>query len=172
LDQPPFSGEGREVYPAQTETGRWTRGASEFTLRVDPRNVGVMLRRQLDYSLPDQRANVWVAADSGAPSPDWRPAGVWYLAGSNTVVYSYPPDRDELGATLHQVETSNRRLRDDEFLLPRELTQGRSSIRVRIEVTPVERPLFPQLAARRPRFTAWSELRYSAYSYVMPTFVP
>jgi hypothetical protein len=172
LDQPPFSGEGREVYPAHAEVGRHTRGASEFTLRTDPRNLGVMLRRQLDYSLPDQRANVFVAADADAATPDWQPAGVWYLAGSNTVVYSYPPDRDELGATLHQVETSNRRFRDDEFLLPRRLTEGKSSIRVRVEFTPVERPLFPQLASRRPRFTAWSELRYTAYSYVMPAFEP
>ena len=172
LDQPPFSGEGREVYPAHAEVGRHTRGASEFTLRTDPRNLGVLLRRQLDYSLPDQRANVFVAADADAATPDWQPAGVWYLAGSNTVVYSYPPDRDELGATQHQVETSNRRFRDDEFLVPRRLTEGKSSIRVRIEFTPVERPLFPQLAARRPRFTAWSELRYTAYSYVMPAFEP
>ena len=134
LDQPPFSGEGREVYPAHAEVGRHTRGASEFTLRTDPRNLGVMLRRQLDYSLPDQRANVFVAADADAATPDWQPAGVWYLAGSNTVVYSYPPDRDELGATLHQVETSNRRFRDDEFLLPRRLTEGKSRVRVRDRV--------------------------------------
>jgi hypothetical protein len=171
FDRPPFSGEGREVFRAHAEVGRWTRGASEFTLRTDPRNLGVMLRRQLDYSLPDQRANVYVA-DAGAASPDWQLAGVWYLAGSNTVVYSYPPDRDELGATLHQVETSNRRFRDDEFLIPRRLTEGRSAIRVRVESTPVERPLFPQLAARRPRFTAWSELRYTVYSFVMPDFAP
>jgi hypothetical protein len=115
---------------------------------------------------------VYVASDAAAATPDWRPAGVWYLAGSNTVVYSYPPDRDELGATLHQVETSNRRFRDDEFLVPRALTEGNSEIRVRVEFTPVSRPLFPQLAARRPRFTAWSELRYDAYSVVMPDFAP
>ncbi len=35
--------------------------------------------------------------------PDWKPAGIWYLAGSNTCVYSYPPNRDELGATRHVV---------------------------------------------------------------------
>ena len=181
-DRPPFSGEGREVYPAHAEVGRWTKGTSDFTLRVDPKNVGVMLRRQLDYSLPDQRANVYVAAVGGAAvdgaatsdtaAVDWQLAGVWYLAGSNMVVYSYPPDRDELGATQHTVEISNRRFRDDEFLIPRRLTEGKSSIRVRVEPTPIERPLFPQLAARRPRFTAWSELRYTAYSVVMPVFEP
>ena len=89
-----------------------------------------------------------------------------------SMIFMDPPDRDELGATQHQVETSNRRFRDDEFLVPRRLTEGKSTIRVKIEFTPVERPLFPQLAARRPRFTAWSELRYTAYSVVMPKFEP
>ena len=56
--------------------------------------------------------------------------------------------------------------------MPRRLTEGKSAIRVRIEFTPVDRPLFPQLAARRPRFTAWSEIRYTAYSYVLPDFEP
>jgi hypothetical protein len=109
-------------------------------------------------------------ATGDAQTPDWKLAGTWYLAGSNMVVYSYPPDRDELGATQHVVETSNRRFRDDEFLLPRALTAGQSSIRVRIEHTPIDRPLFPQLRSRRPRFTAWSEFRYTAYSWVMPDF--
>ena len=75
------------------------------------------------------------------PRRKWKPAGVWYLAGSNTVVYSNP--KEELGATEHNVETSNRRFRDDEFLVPRDLTRGRKAIRVRIKFTPVNRPLFP-----------------------------
>jgi hypothetical protein len=43
---------------------------------------------------------------------------------------------------------------------------------MKLRFTPVERPLFPQLVSRRPRFTAWSELRYTAYSFVMPAFTP
>ena len=129
LDQPPFSGEGREVYPAHAEVGRHTRGASEFTLRTDPRNLGVMLRRKLDYSLPDQRAKVFVAADADAATPDWQPAGVWYLAGSNTVVYSYPPDRDELGATLAPG-------RDLEPALPRRRVPGAAAAHRRQVVDP------------------------------------
>ena len=135
-------------------------------LKIDPDNLGVMLRRKLDYSLPDQRAEVYIA-QPGSSNPEWKLAGAWYLAGSNTCVYSYPPDRDELGATLHQVETSNRRFRDDEFLVPRELTQGKSSLRVRVKFTPVGRPLFP---GQRAGFEAWSEFRYNAYSVVMPKF--
>ena len=147
---------GKEIYPAETDRGRTTKTASEFTLKIDTRNLGVMLRRKLDYQFPNQRAEV---------SVDGKPAGIWYLAGSNTCVFSNPAG--ELGETRHVVQTSNRRFRDDEFLLPRQLTAGRSSIRVRVKFTPVETPLFP---GRPLPELAWSELRYSAYSFVQPRF--
>jgi hypothetical protein len=155
-----------EVFPAETDTGRKTTGASEFKLRLDPGNLGVLLRRKLDYALPNQRADVFVAADD-ARQPDWKPAGIWYLAGSNTCVYSNP--KGELGAAQHIVQTSNRRFRDDEFLVPRELTAGRSSIRVRLRFTPVEIPLFPGYPLAE---LAWSEIRYDAYCFVMPDWRP
>jgi hypothetical protein len=89
--------------------------------------------------------------------------GLWYAAGSSTVVYSDP--KGELGATLHNVQESNRRWREDELLLPAALTGGRSAIRIRLEFVQRETPLFPghPLAEQ-----AWSEYRYWAYSYVMP----
>ena len=157
---------GREIYPAHTDRGRSTKGTSEFTLKLDPHNLGVLLRRKLDYSFPNQRARVFVADASpkrGGDALEWKPAGIWYLAGSNTCVYSNP--KEELGATQHVVQTSNRRFRDDEFLLPRDLTEGRSAIRVRIEFTPVKRPLTPGRALPE---LAWSEIRYTAYCWVMP----
>jgi hypothetical protein len=152
---------GKEVYPATTDRGRHTKGSSEFRLALDPRNLGVLLRRKLDYAFPNQRAEVFIA-DPG--SSDWKPAGVWYLAGSNTCVYS--DAKGELGATLHIAQTSNRRFRDDEFLVPRDLTQGRSALRFRIRCTPVDRPLYP--GHPFPVESAWSELRYTAYSWVLP----
>jgi hypothetical protein len=109
------------------------------------------------------------------PTSGWKSAGVWYLAGSNTTVFSFGgmhrgdrwgPD-SELGATEHVVQTSNRRFRDDEFLLPRLLTQGHSTIRVRIRFTPVKIPLFPGRALPP---LAWSEIRYAAYSFRLPDF--
>jgi hypothetical protein len=121
-----------------------------------------MLRRKLDYQFPNQRAEVSIA-DADAKDPDFKPAGTWYTAGSNTCVYSNP--RDELGATQHVVQTSNRRFRDDEFLLPLDLTRGRSKIRIRIKFTPVTTPLFPNHPLPP---LAWSEIRYTAYSFVMP----
>jgi hypothetical protein len=156
----------REFFPAETDFGRKTRGTSEFTLRLDRGNLGVLLRRKLDYGFPNQRAEVFVAADDGGP-PDWKPAGTWYLAGSNTCVYSHP--EGELGATQHIVQTSNRRFRDDEFLLPRSLTTGRASIRVRVRFTPVKIPLFPGFPLPE---LAWSEIRYDAYCFVMPDWHP
>jgi hypothetical protein len=153
---------GAEIYPAQTDRGRITRTSSEFTLKIDPKNLGVLLRRKLDYSFPNQRAEVLVA-----DGKEWKAAGVWYLAGSNTCVYSNPANPRELGATQHIVQTSNRRFRDDEFLIPRALTKGRSAVRLRVTFTLVAIPLYPGYAIPK---LAWSEMRYAAYSYVMPRF--
>lgn len=151
---------GKEIYPTQQDTGRTTKGTSEFRLHLRPDNFGVLLRRKLDYSYPDQRAEVYIA---DRPKGAWKDAGVWYLAGSNTVVYSDP--RDELGATQHNVETSNRRFRDDEFLIPRDLTRGRKAIWVRVKFMPVNRPLYPGYPVGE---RAWSEIRYTAYCFVLP----
>jgi D-arabinan exo alpha-(1,3)/(1,5)-arabinofuranosidase (non-reducing end) len=152
---------GVDSFPPHTDLGRKTTGSSEFTLRLDPKNLGVLLRRKLDYSFPNQSAEVFVA--SGDKKSEWVPAGVWYLAGANTCVYSNP--KRELSATEHIVETSNRRFRDDEFLVPRALTTGRSSIRIRVKFTPVLTPLYPGHPLAE---LAWSEIRYDAYCFVWP----
>ncbi len=156
--------DGKEIYPAHTDRGRKTTGASEFTLQLEPKNFGVLLRRKLDYQFPNQRAEVFVA-EAGRATSKWRPAGVWYLAGANTCVYSNP--KAELGATEHHVQTSNRRFRDDEFLIPRRLTEGKRAIRVRVEFTPVRQPLFPGYPVPE---LAWSEIKYTAYCFVLPQF--
>lgn len=155
--------DGEEIYPPHTDRGRFTKTASEFALKLRPDNFGALLRRKLDYAFPNQRAEVFIADADAEGDPKWEKAGIWYLAGSNTCVFSFP--KTETGATLHNVQTSNRRFRDDEFLVPRRLTQGRKAIRVRIVFTPVERPLFP---GHPMPDLAWSELRYDVYCFVMP----
>jgi hypothetical protein len=154
---------GREVYPAETDRGRATTGESTFTLKLRPDNWGVLLRRKLDYAYPNQRAEVYVADAAEPGPPHWQRAGVWYLAGSNRCAFSDPPG--ELDTAQPIVETSNRRFRDDEYLLPRSLTRGRAAIRLRIVFTPVRIPLLP--GALLPPL-AWSEIRYTAYCYVLP----
>ncbi len=150
----------KEIFPAETLKGRRTTGVSEFALELRPDNHGVMLRRTLDYQWANQRAKVSVASDAG-----WIDAGVWYTAGSNTVYHSFPFFDGELGASRPRVITSNRRFRDEEFLLPLHLTRGCREIVVRIEFAPRNPPLLP---GREPQPTAWTELAYRAYCFVMP----
>ncbi|MES1165544.1 MAG: DUF2961 domain-containing protein, partial [Verrucomicrobiota bacterium] len=138
--------DGQEVYPATTDTGRVNTGPSELTLAIQPDNFGVLLRRKLDYGTADQRAEVWVSDETGAP---FRDAGTWYLAGANRCLYSNPAG--ELGAPEPVAETSNRRFRDDELLIPRAFTEGRTQLRLRI---------VPQ--------GTWTELRYDAYVWKLP----
>lgn len=154
--------DGREMYPTQKKTGRITTGTTEFTARIDSRNLGVLLRRTLDYAYPDQRAEVYVkdAADSDAK---WEHAGTWYTAGSDLSVFSYP--LQELGATQHVPQVSNRRFRDEEFMIPRDLTRNRSAIKVKFEFKPITRPVFPNYPTRT---SAWSEIQYQVYCFHMP----
>ena len=157
-----------EYYPAERDEVRSMTGASKFTLRLDPQNLGVLLRRKLDYQFPNQRANVSVrAAGSDAA---WQLVGQWYTAGSNTSVHSRPQGGNftaaELAPTEHNVITSNRRWRDDEFLIPRRLTQGVEQLEVRIEHVPDNRELYP--GHPFPVASAWSESRYWAFCYRLP----
>lgn len=157
----------KEVYPAHTEDGRFTQGTSAFTVQLDPANKGALIRRTLDYSHPNQKAAVYIAdGDADTAHLKWTYAGTWYLAGANTGVYSNVSK--ELDARVQKVQTSNRRFRDDEWLVPPALTKGRSRIRVRIVFVPVKQELYPGYAF--PGVNAWSELRYTVYSYVTPAF--
>ncbi|NLE38227.1 MAG: DUF2961 domain-containing protein [Pirellulaceae bacterium] len=163
---------GTKIYPEETEQGRFTRGTSEFTVKLDPNNVGAMLRRVLDYSFPNQTAKVFVAdASSGtaADTAQWEEAGVWYLAGATTHLYSWPRGKyGELAKRVYDVQESTRRFRDDEFLIPARLTKGRSAIRVRIAFVRNDQTLYSGYPY--PKESAWSELRYDVFSFIVPCF--
>jgi hypothetical protein len=153
----------REIFPEETDSGRHMTGTSEFMLRIRPDNHGVLLRRKLDYGYPDQTADVEIAEDrDGAP---FVPAGRWQVAGSNTCVFSNPDG--ELAPAEHQIQTSNRRFREDEFLIASQLTRGKSAIRIRVRFVPRDLPLYPGAPAAE---LAYSEFRYWAYAYVMPAW--
>ncbi|MFI5309386.1 MAG: DUF2961 domain-containing protein, partial [Polyangiales bacterium] len=154
-----------EVFPTVSEDGRHMTGTTELRMRIRPDNFGVLLRRRLDYALPDQRAEVWVAEDRAGAS--FERAGTWYLAGSNRCVYSNPPG--ELDPPDPIVQTSNRRLREDELSIRSELTRGRSALRIRIVWQKVEQPITPD--AELPAL-GWSELAYAAYAWVLPADAP
>ena len=161
-----------EVVSTLGDDGRRTTTYSEFDLAIRPGAVGVMLRRRLDLQYPNQKATVYVA-DGQAEARDWQEAGTWYTAGGNTAVFADPnsvpksqrTQHVELMGPVHVVQTSNRRWREDEFLLPPKLTAGRSKIRVRCKFVPVDEPLFPGHPVQEG---AWTEFRYWAYCFVTP----
>jgi hypothetical protein len=157
--------QGKEVYPAHNDTGRKTTGTSEFKLKLTRDNWGVLLRRKLDYQFPNQRAEVFVArVERGNKIGRFEPAGVWYLAGSTKCLYSNP--KGELAPSQHVLQESDRRFRDDEFLLPLKLTRGRDEIRVRLRFTPVHIPIIPGHPLGE---LAWTEFRYDVYCFVVPS---
>jgi hypothetical protein len=158
----------KEIHPAHEEDGRRTLGSSEFTVKLSKDNIGALLRRTLDYSYPNQTAEVYIANASNqkVKEADWQKAGTWYLAGSNTCMFSRPAN--ELAKRNYEVQTSNRRFRDDEFLIPAKLTKGLSAIRIKVKFIPNAQTLYPGFPF--PKQSAWSELKYDVYSYVAPEF--
>ena len=159
----PDQGHARMYYPAQEDQVRTMSGVSTFKMRLDPENHGALLRRKFDYLYPNQRARVSIRPAAGG---DWQEVGIWLTAGSNTCVYSNPQKSGELGATEHHIVTSNRRWREEEFLLPSHLTRGLDRIEIKIEHIPDTRELFPEHPY--PAKSLWSESRYWLYSYKLP----
>lgn len=67
---------GRDDAPVSfSGTGRSHQGASSFTAAISPLNNGVRLGRILDYSIANQKANVYIDGELG---------GVWFTGGNNT----------------------------------------------------------------------------------------
>jgi len=154
----------RMHFPAEQDYVRVMKGTSQFKMKLDPNNLGVMLRRKFDYLYPNQCAKVWVRPDK--PDAVWTYVGRWYTAGSNTCVYSYPRSEGELGRTQHTVITGNRRWREEEFLIPRHLTEGLKRLEIKIQHVADTKALFPGKSF--PAESAWSESRYWMYCYKMP----
>lgn len=156
----------RMHFPAEEDRTRTMKGTTQFEVKLAPANLGVLLRRKFDYRYPNQCARVSVRPASG--EAEWSEVGLWYTAGSNTCYHSYP--KSEIGKTEPKVITSNRRWREEEFLIPRHLTEGIERLAVRIEHVPVIRSLLP--GQPFPAEPAWSECRYWVYCYQMPGISP
>lgn len=148
-----------EVFPEHAELERHTKGESAFELRILPGNLGVMLRRTFDQLYPNQRAQVYVDRDGS-----WEYVGIWFSPGSNTCVHTYPKGEDD--PPENQAITCNRRFRESEFLIGRTYTVGQDRIRVKCVHLPDERCLWPDRPF--PEKSAWSEIGYQAYCFVMP----
>jgi hypothetical protein len=53
-------------------------------------------------------------------------------------------------------------------MIPAKLTAGKNALKVKVKFIPNEQKLFP--GTPFPNQSAWSELSYSVYSYVIPKF--
>ncbi len=157
--------QSRMFFPAESDSVRIMKGNSTFTIFIDTTNLGVLLRRKFDYQYPNQKASVWVRPAQS--DTNWNYVGIWYTAGSNTCYFSYPKGRSytdaELSPTAPQIITSNRRWREEEFLIDQQFTKGLSQLEVQIRWIPVERELLP--GTPFPVENAWSESRYYVYCY-------
>lgn len=86
-------------------------GESSFDVAISPSNKGCMLRRTLDLQFANQRA--LVSVKSSATGDQWADAGVFFTAGSNTVVFSDPKNETAAPTASEVVQTSNRRFRQE-----------------------------------------------------------
>jgi hypothetical protein len=157
-----------QYFPAEQDSVRVMHGTTTFEVELDPTNLGVLLRRKFDYLYPNQEATVWVK--NAEIDGDWINTGRWYTAGSNTCMFSYPVGKSfteaEFSPTEPEVVTSNRRWREEEFLIGNHLTHGVKKLEVKIEWIPNDQVLFP--GQPFPAKSGWSEGRYWVYCYNLP----
>lgn len=92
--------------PLSSATVVSTTGSTSFRVALNPRNVGVFLRRTFDSCLANQRAAVYV---------DGQFAGTWYDPGV---------------PTRPGIDGHPRCWRDEDFPLPASLTTGKSNVTV------------------------------------------
>jgi hypothetical protein len=92
-----YEGEADGFYGSLiTDTGDTMTRNTQFTVAVNPANNGVKLRRRMDYSVLNQKAEVYV---NGAF------VGTWYDAGQNTTL-SWRDSDFEIPAILTQGQSS------------------------------------------------------------------
>jgi len=157
----------RKYYFAETDSVRASNGISSFTITLSPDNYGAMLRRKFDYAYPNQEALVFIRKPG---EKNWIKVGSWYTSGSNTCVYSRPIGKSftesEFSPTEHNIITSNRRWREEEFLISSLYTRGLNKLEIKLAFIPNSKELFP--GQPYPMQSLWSESRYWIYSIVLP----
>jgi hypothetical protein len=114
--------------PLTTGTVLETSGTTAFTMRLAKGNAGSFLRRTLDSCIANQRATVRV---------DGQYAGIWYSPG---------------GSPGAGYDGHDRCWRDDDFLLPPDLTRAKTSVTI-------------QLTAGSAG-TEWTASDYRLYSFI------
>ena len=107
MDISVFFSEDNPLGPAIEDGGVSFTGSSEFTVKIDPANRGVRLRRRLDKSVNLQQANVYVDGRRIEERP-------WYTV-----------DHDKTYRDIRWV--------DSDFEIPAKYTRGKRRITLKIE---------------------------------------
>ena len=135
----------REVCPRSTDTGRSTTGTTRVhAARSTPTTSACCCAASSTTRFPDQRAEVFVADDDGRDA--WKPRR-HLVPRRLEPLRVLATRRGELDPPAPVLQTTNRRFRDDEFLIARALTGAARAIRVRIVFAPERQPLAPGRAA-------------------------
>lgn len=118
-DQAAYEGNFTELFE---DAGRWSNGESTFTVRINPDNDGVRLRKRINQLVYHQAVEVLVGD---------QPAGVWFEQGSQYQVLQ--EKQMKVPGYRSDWKHINKRFRDTEFEIPASLTQGRSSLKLRLK---------------------------------------
>jgi hypothetical protein len=118
-DRAAYEGNFTELFE---DAGYWNNGESTFTVRIDPANDGVRLRKRINQLVYHQAAEVFV---------DNRSAGIWFEQGSQYQVLQ--EKQMQVPGYSSDWRQINKRFRDTEFEIPAALTRGRSSLRLTLK---------------------------------------
>lgn len=115
------------------DEGRWTDKGSAFTVKINPDNDGVRLRKRINQMAYHQEVDVYVN--------DAR-AGTWFEQGANYVLnYDHPPYKELVKNYYAQKQQEvptwpngamPSKFRDTEFEIPATLTKGKKQLSIRI----------------------------------------
>jgi hypothetical protein len=116
-----------------TDDGRWTDEGSAFTVRINPDNDGVRLRKRINQTAYHQEVDVFV---------DGVSAGIWFEQGGNYVLnYDHAPYKELLRNYYDQKKeevpswqngTMPAKFRDTEFEIPAALTTGKEKLNIKM----------------------------------------
>jgi len=116
-----------------SDDGRWTDRETSFTVKIDPKNDGVRIRKRINQTAYHQEIDVYV---------DGALAGCWFEQGANYVLnYDHQGYRDmlegkyaKLGKPVPTWQNGAipAKFRDTEFEIPASMTKGKKKISLRM----------------------------------------
>lgn len=143
-----------------TDDGRWTDKGSSFTVKINPDNAGVRLRRRINQMAYHQELDVYV---------DGKQAGTWFEQGGNMVLnYDFLKYKDwvsehfagkNMAVPTWKDGTMPSKFRDTEFEIPADFTRGRKTLDIKLVTR-------GSLAVRPADEGLTNEYYYWVFSYV------